>query len=60
MYSGKWTAISITVCTTQLCFMIILLLEYRHVKIEIAVSKLQYKKDTLDYKIVEVSKLDNK
>lgn len=48
MYSGKWTAISITVYTMQLCFMIILLLEYRHVKIDIAVSKLQYKKDTLD------------
>ena len=48
MYSGKWTAVSITVYTVQLCLMIILLLEYRHVKIDIAVSKLQYKKDTLD------------
>lgn len=48
MYSGKWSAISITVYTIQLCFMIILLLEYTHVKIDIAVSKLQYTKDTSD------------
>jgi len=48
MYSGKCTAISITVYTMKLCFTIILLLEYRHVKTDIAVSKLQYKKDTLD------------
>lgn len=47
MYSGKWTAISITVYTVQLCFMIIILLEYRHAKTDTAVTKLQYKKDTL-------------
>lgn len=48
MYSGKWTALSITVYTMQLCFTIIVLLQYRHVKIDIAVSKLQYKKDTFN------------
>lgn len=57
---GKWTAISMAVYTMQLCFMIILLLEYRHVKIDIAVSKLQDKNDPLDSKIVEVCKLDNR
>lgn len=48
MYSGKWTAISITVYTMQLYFTIILLLEQTHVIIDTAVSKLQYKKDTWD------------
>lgn len=48
MYSGKWTALSITAYTMQLCFTIIVLLQYRHVKIDIAVSKLQYKKDTFN------------
>lgn len=44
----------------QLCFMIIILLEYRHAKTDTAVTKLQYKKDTLYQKIVEVSKLDSR